>query len=260
VSSAESAVGVTMERDRVRAGDAVRGRIEGAAAGRLTLVRLEVSPAGTVATRLSETNAGAHGEFALQLPDSAVPSAHGEACAIGYVVRTVPARHERAADVCHVVVMGRLEACHLEESVPMHDRLIARYDARRFHIELTDVDIQGGGEAGGRVHLHPGREAAHLELSCRCLESWRTNGRGRVRNLRQAPLWKTECIWGESMTLDWPEGQTWAPFRFELPDRLPPAVEARSIAWRYEVEARLKVRHRLDDVAVATPMGFELTL
>jgi hypothetical protein len=76
--------------------------------------------------------------------------------------------------------------------------------------------------------------------------------------MRQAPLWQTNCIWSESMTLDWPEGQHWAPFRFELPDRLPPAVEARSIAWRYEVEARLHVRHGLDDRAVATPMGFEI--
>ena len=140
----------------------------------------------------------------------------------------------------------------------MPDRMIARYDARRFHIELTEVDIQGGGQAAGRVHLHPGRTASALEVSCRCLESWRTNGRGRVRNLRQAPIWRTTSMWSDVMTFDWPDDQNWAPFRFDLPDWLPPAVEARSIAWRYEIEVRLKVRHGLDDVAVATPIGFEI--
>ena len=31
----------------------------------------------------------------------------------------------------------------------MPDRMIARYDGRRFHIELTDVDIPDGGQAAG---------------------------------------------------------------------------------------------------------------
>jgi hypothetical protein len=250
---------VTIAPDRVRAGDTVRGRIEDAAGTTLALLRLEVCPAGTVATRLAEADANGDGEFALAMPESAVPSAHGNGCALGYVIRTVPQRHGRAADVGHVSVLGRLEAGRIEESSPMPDRLIARYGGRRFHIELTALDIQGGGHIEGRVHLHPGRTASPLEVSCRCLESWRTNGRGRVRNLRQSPLWQTDCIWTESVTLDWPAGHTWAPFRFKPPDRLPPAVEARSIAWRYEVEARLRVRHGLDDVAVATPIGFELT-
>ena len=47
----------------------------------------------------------------------------------------------------------------------------------------------------------------------------------------------------------------WRGFSFELPDGLPPAVEARSIAWRYEVEARRSVRFGPDDRALITPLA-----
>jgi hypothetical protein len=211
-----------------------------------------------VATRLAVAEADGAGEFALQLPASAAPSARGEECAVAYVVRTVPQRRRPAEDVSDVVVSGRLEAGRLEETAPLPDRMIARFDARRFHIELTEVDVQGGGQVAGRVHLHAGETAAGIEITCRCLEAWRTNGRGWVRNLRHPPLWRTVCIWSQSAPTEWPAGQHWAAFRFMLPGRLPPAVEARSIAWRYEVEARLRIRLAPDDVAVATPVGFEI--
>jgi hypothetical protein len=249
---------VAVEREQVRAGGTVRGRIADGAGTGLALLRLEVSPAGTVATRLAVAEADGEGAFALQLPESAAPSAHGEECAVAYVVRTVPERRRPAVGVSDVFVSGRLEAGRVEETSHLPDRMIARFDARRFHIELTEVDVQGGGRLAGRVHQHPGETAAVLEITCRCLESWRTNGRGWVRNLRHPPLWRTVCIWSESAPTEWPPGQNWAAFRFTLPDRLPPAVEARSIAWRYEVEARLKIRLVPDDVAVATPVGFEI--
>jgi hypothetical protein len=249
---------VVVEREQVRAGGTLRGRIAGGAGTRLALLRLEGSPAGTVATRGAVAEANGDGEFVLELPATAAPTTRGEECAVEYVVRTVPDRRRPAADVSDVVVAGRLEAGRLQETSPLPDRMIARFDARRFHIELTEVDVQGGGQVAGRVHLQPGHVGAALVITCRCLEAWRTNGRGRLLNLRHPPLWRTVCIWSQSVPTEWPAGQHWAAFRFALPDRLPPAVEARSIAWRYEVEARHRIRLVPDDVAIATPVGFEI--
>jgi hypothetical protein len=249
---------VAVEREQILAGGSVRGRIADGAGTRLVLLRLEVSPAGTVATRLALAEADGGGAFVLELPATAAPTARGEECAVEYVVRTVPERRQPAADVSDVVVAGRLEAGRLQETSPLPDRMIARFDARHFHIELTEVDVQGGGQVAGRVHLRPGQTGSALEITCRCLEAWRTNGRGWVRNLRHPPLWRTVSIWSQSAPTEWPIGQNWAAFRFTLPDRLPPAVEARSIAWRYEVEVRRRIRLAPDDVAIATPVGFEI--
>ena len=52
------------------------------------------------------------------------------------------------------------------------------------------------------------------------------------------------------------DADNWRGFSFELPDWLPPAIEARSIAWRYEVEVRRTVRLAPDERAVLTPLGF----
>jgi hypothetical protein len=38
---------------------------------------------------------------------------------------------------------------------------------------------------------------------------------------------------------------------------LPPAVEARTIAWRYELRARRRVRHWFDETAALTPLLHE---
>ena len=52
--------------------------------------------------------------------------------------------------------------------------------------------------------------------------------------------------------------QRWIAFTFDYPEHLPPAVEANSIAWRYEVEVSRPTRFSMQERAVATPIGFEL--
>jgi hypothetical protein len=249
---------VTVERHEVRAGETVRGLINDGAGSNVVLLRLEISPAGTVPRRLAEGQANGAGEFALELPEDSVPTAQGRKCAIEYVVRTAPDKRRDAVDLASVEVVGRLEAGKLEESMPFGDRMIARFEARRFHIELTEVDVQGGGTLAGRVHVFPGKKAEGVVVTCCCVESWRVNGRSVVHNRRQPPLWKTETIWSESVTPDWREGETWSGFRVPLPAELPVAMEGRSIAWRYEVEASLRTRLGMHDRAMTTPMGFEI--
>jgi hypothetical protein len=50
---------------------------------------------------------------------------------------------------------------------------------------------------------------------------------------------------------------SWAAFCFTLPDHLPPAVEARTIAWRYELRAQRHVRHWFNETAARTPLLHE---
>jgi len=52
----------------------------------------------------------------------------------------------------------------------------------------------------------------------------------------------------------------WAGFAFTLPADLPTAVEARSVAWRYEIEARRPLRLRPDERALAVPIGYRAML
>ena len=233
------------------------GTIDGGAGTTVLLLRLEICPAGTAASRLRRGETNGVGEFALELPANRRPDRPWAEVAIDYVVRTAP-DGPASDDLAASRSRAGSRRVRPQESSPFADRMIARYEARRFHIELTEVDVQGGGQLAGRVHLNPGKTAAGLVVTCRCLESWRTNGRSIVHNRRQPPLWRLETIWSESVPLEWRDGETWSGFRVPVPDALPPAVEARSIAWRYEVEARVGTRLGLSDTAVTTPMGFEI--
>ena len=49
----------------------------------------------------------------------------------------------------------------------------------------------------------------------------------------------------------------WVPFHFDLPQWLPPAVEATTLAWRYELIAQRSVRYWFDETAVITPLLHE---
>jgi hypothetical protein len=66
-------------------------------------------------------------------------------------------------------------------------------------------------------------------------------------------LWEAE----HPLAIDQDAG--WAAFCFALPDRLPPAVEARTIAWRYELRAQRTVRHWFNETAALTPLLHEDT-
>ena len=69
------------------------------------------------------------------------------------------------------------------------------------------------------------------------------------------PLWRQRVSFEHGLELESLDDAHWRAFSFELPDGLPPAVEARSIAWRYEVEARRSVRIGPDDRALITPLA-----
>jgi hypothetical protein len=235
------------------------GLIHGSVSGdpeELRLIRFEGSPAGTVPVVLSRSPPGPDGEFELVVPENAAPSFASTCCSITYGVRAGSKRRSRTDPVVTVPVVAPLVHVAMAESGPLHDRMIARFDARHFHLELSHADVQGGGRIAGRVHLDRGDAPPVVTVTARCEEVWRID---RLSiNLKRPPLWNYEGLWQERRELEWPLGQHWVGFDFALPPHLPPAVEASSIAWRYEVEVSRPTRFSMQERAVATPIGFEL--
>ena len=80
-----------------------------------------------------------------------------------------------------------------------------------------------------------------VDVSCR--EAWRLP----VRGARGVPGWGGAWLWRHAATLEVGTHATWAPFELRSPSRLPPAVEARTIAWRYENLLRRRTRHGPDE-------------
>jgi hypothetical protein len=142
----------------------------------------------------------------------------------------------------------------VHEAGYLYDRMIASFPARHFHIELADALLEGGGHIDGRVHVH--RTVRRLEVLARCQEIWRTNF--RIRNHRQPPLWRSETLWSDAISLESDPDRTWLPFSFALPAGLPAAVEGHIICWRYEIEVRRRGRLRSLERAVATPLRFDI--
>jgi hypothetical protein len=139
-------------------------------------------------------------------------------------------------------------------------RFVCDYEARRFHVEFTTAELYGGGTIAGRVHRDRELAAGPIVVRARCLEAWR-EAPPRVplvsaRHSMRLPRWHDRTLWSQEVVLDGLSEAHWAPFAFALPDELPPAVEARAIAWRYEVEARRPLRLRPDERAIAVPIGF----
>jgi hypothetical protein len=143
-------------------------------------------------------------------------------------------------------------------------RLVGDYEARRFHVELSHAVLGGGGVIEGRVHRDRELAAGPIVVRARCMEAWR-EAPPRVpivpanRSMRM-PRWHERTLWSNELVLDGLSEARWAPFRFDLPPDLPPAVEARSVAWRYEVEARRPLRLRPDERAIAVPLRFRAML
>jgi hypothetical protein len=151
-----------------------------------------------------------------------------------------------------------------DERTALAMRFACDCEARRFHVEFTTAVLRGGGTIAGRVHRDGEPAAGPIVVRARCIEAWR-EAPPRVpilpaKHSLRWPRWHDHTLWSREIVLDGLSEARWVPFDFALPDELPPAVEARAIAWRYEVEARRPQRLRFDERAVAVPIGFRAML
>jgi hypothetical protein len=71
------------------------------------------------------------------------------------------------------------------------------------------------------------------------------------------PYWHARTLWAAEHVVELDPDTRWAPFSFQMPPDLPPAVEARTIAWRYELRARRRRAHRPDETAALTPLLYD---
>jgi len=241
---------LTLDQAHRDAGDTVSGRVAGLDdAATVAVLRVERLPG---AERVYEVAAARvpppGGVFTVALPDEMLPSAVGERCGLRYVVC---ARGAGAAASAELVVMAT--ACpHVDAGSARADRLLAGWEARHFHIELSEAQLEGGGALTGRVHRHGRWPPGEIVVTARCGECWRESalaGHG-------LSLWPTSCLWEQQSRLRPNPHATWAAFAFALPPGLPPAVEASSVAWRYEVIARRAGRWFPESAAV-TPLLHE---
>ena len=127
------------------------------------------------------------------------------------------------------------------------------WDARHFHIELSDARLEGGGQLVGRVHRHGDWPSGEIAVRARCLECWRAT----TLAARGLPHWEFETLWERHHAILIDRDSTWAPFEFDVPQWLPPAVEATTFAWRYELITQRSVRYWFDETAAITPLLHE---
>ena len=124
--------------------------------------------------------------------------------------------------------------------------------------------LGGGGAIEGRVHRDRELSAGPIIVRARCIEAWR-EAPPRVplvpaRHSMRLPRWHDRTLWSCEIVLDGLADARWAPFAFALPEGLPPAIEARSVAWRYEIEARRPLRLRFDERAISVPLRYRAML
>ena len=241
------------------AGDPVEGelrRLGGPA--EVALLRIETCPAGRLATPMGTTRVDpveGHARFELPVPAETPPDGAGKRCRIAFAVRArSPVSGRRRSEVTLPLGMGGGDHA-IHEAGHMFDRMIASFPARRFHIELADAALEGGGRIDGRVHLHGDHPVRRLEVLARCQEIWRTNF--RLHNHHQPPLWRTETLWSDTVPVECDADRRWYPFRFALPSGLPAAVEGYIVCWRYEIEVRRRCRFGRLERAVVTPLRFD---
>jgi hypothetical protein len=240
-----------LDRRRCSAADTVTGSLRGVAdAAAVELIRVERHKqrrCGFTVARAAVSRPA--GRFALAIPAGVLPTAAGRDCSVHYLVE---AGHGRDAPCAELVVEASARP-HLDTGPAHLDRLLSSWDARHFHIELAEADLTGGGRLGGRVHRHGAWPPGPLVVRARCLEVWRTNGPGDPR----LPQWRHAVLWERKQPVPVDPDAHWAPFCFELPDELPPAVEGTTLAWRYEVLAERGVRHWFNETAALTPLLHE---
>lgn len=146
-----------------------------------------------------------------------------------------------------------------EERKVLAIRFICDQAARGFHIELIDALLEGGGHISGRIHRDAELPAAGLTVEVRCLEAWRDAPPASIvvaSTRARPPRWHQTELWSTKLALEGLHAAHWLPFAAEIPDGLPPAIEARSIAWRYEIHARRSRRLLPAEHAIATPLRY----
>lgn len=247
---------LVLAADRCAAGGTLAGRVTGVVEPvPVALVRVEHRPRGGSAFPVAHAETkrdGARddGAFEIEVPDGALPTASGLRCAISYRVQA----GERGTLARAPVAVSARARPHVGDPGPMRaDRLIPDWDARHFHIEFSEAALHGGGVIAGRVHRHGAWRSGTMTIDVSCREAWRLP----VRGAHGVPTWGGAWLWRHAATLDVDPDATWTPFSLRLPSRLPPAVEARTLAWRYEVLARRRTRHGLDETAARTPLLHE---
>jgi hypothetical protein len=151
-----------------------------------------------------------------------------------------------------------------EERRALSLRLVGDQEARHFHVELASAELAGGGSIAGRVHRDRELPPGPIIVRARCIEAWR-EAPPRVpllpaRHSMRLPRWYDRTLWSSEQVLEGLAGAHWVRFEFALPAGLPPAVEARTVAWRYEIEARRPLRLRYDERAVAVPIRYRALL
>ena len=158
----------------------------------VTLLRIETCPSGRLATPISACDLAPNGgetAFELPIPLATPPPVAGPHCRLSFAVRArSPVSGRRRGQVLvPVEISGGERPVH--ETMSRHDRVIASFPARHFHIELAEAVLEGGGRIQGRVHVADGA-TREVEVTVRCEEWWRINF--RFRHHRQPPLWRNE--------------------------------------------------------------------
>ena len=242
---------IHVARETYQAGETVVALVDGIETpGRVALVRVERKPGCETAVLVDEQCLGEpYGVVELTLPRCALPTAEGSECALSHAVQV------RANGL---VAQARLEVsakarAHLALGYSGRGPLIAGWDARHFHLELDDAELHGGGWIAGRVHRDGPWRSRTIVVRCRCDECWRPDGPVACGG----PYWHGHTLWAAEEVIHPDPGTSWMPLRFDLPPDLPPAVEARTIAWRYEMRARLRRNHWPDETAALTPLLYD---
>jgi hypothetical protein len=225
----------------------------------VSLVRVEQSPSGRFTFVISSCRVdlgGGPARFEVEVPGEVPPAVAGRRCRLDYVIRAdcAASRWRRREAVAPVVLTARERPVH--DDPGRLDRVIPSSTARRFHLDLVDALLEGGGHISGRVHWHSEAPEGGFSVTVACEESWCTNFRFRSR--RSPLLWETERLWADTCAAAAAPDRRWSPFRVEIPATAPQAVEGRVIAWRYTVEAEPAVRRALAGRAVFTPLRFEV--
>jgi hypothetical protein len=234
------------------AGGVISGHVALEDAATVELLRHERVPHGEYVFKVVDARpAPSDGEFALSVPDQMLPDATGQWCDLRY---SVCARSDREAASAPIAVTARARP-HVAGDPFAPERPLMSWDARHFHIELADARLEGGGHLLGRVHRHGEWPSGEIAVRARGVECWRAAGLAA----RGLPRWEFATLWERHHAIHTDLESTWAPFQFDLPQWLPPAVEATTFAWRYELITQRSVRHWFDETAALTPLLHEGT-